>query len=315
MSLVLGSFGDAIPVSMSNNDGRPWSMGFDCEWSDPLPTSFSTNTVPSLLSVKTETDRGVRQLAYYYTQGKSPGVLFCNGFHSSMQGIKAVALETYCRQLGVAFCRFDYRGHGDSFSQSEEFNNCTLSDWVQDASTVLETVMNDHDKVVVIGSSMGGWIACHLAMQHPQKVVGLLGIAAAPDFLEAIFQKLSRLQQDQWKMDGFLSLPTEYSPVPYRVAWKLVEDARQKWNILNRPAGTTIIPILCSVHLVHGKLDEDIPWTKSLDLMDRLETKDVTLSIIKDGDHRLSRPQDLQRIRVVLAEMLQKHSLPSLESR
>lgn len=310
-ALLLLSFVDAFTLSMSNNGG-PLSKGERDGLGSPSTSSFSMDTaaaaVPSFLSVETTPGGGARhQLAYHYSRGRSPGVLFCNGFQSSMQGNKAVALETYCRQRGVAFCRFDYRGHGDFSSSSswEECSNYTLSDWVHDASTVLlETVMKDHDQVVVIGSSMGGWIACHLAIQYPQKIIGIIGLAAAPDFLEDIFLKLPQSQQDQWKRDGFLSLPTEYNPVPYRISWQLLEDARQKWNLLTKQPSGTIIPIQCRVHLVHGKLDNDIPWTKSLELMERLETDDVTLSIIKDGDHRLSRPQDLQRICGLLGEML-----------
>ena len=301
---LLSFVNNVMALSLSKDDRQAWnSKGI--EWSDPPPPSYPMeDAVPSFLALDDGTDENdERQLAYHYSPGKSsPGVLFCNGFQSSMQGTKAVAMETYCRQRGVPFCRFDYRGHGDH--STEEFSHCTLSDWIQDASTILETVMKDHDKVVVMGSSMGGWIACHLALQHPHKVVGLLGIAAAPDFLEDIFQNLSQEQQDQWKREGFLSLPTEYNPEPYHISWKLVEDARQKWNLLSGP-NRKIIPIRCRVHLVHGKVDQDIPWTKSLDLMDRLETKDVTLTIIKDGDHRLSRPQDIERIQRALGELLQ----------
>ncbi len=258
--------------------------------------SRGVDITPSILSV----DKEQGHLAFHYTEGRSPGVLLCNGFQSSMTGNKAVALQNYCHELGVAFCRFDYRGHGSS---SGFFVDCTLSEWIQDASDILTKVMSNHKKVVVVGSSMGGWIACHLALLHPDKVSALLGIATAPDFLEDIFEKSSHLQRESWKRRGFTSLPTEYGTHPYTISWNLLHDARLNWNILRQPVSQKI-PIKCRVHLFHGKQDRDVDWKKSMDLMERLDTDDVVLSIVKDGDHRLSRPQDLNRICMALGELL-----------
>lgn len=255
---------------------------------------------PSIIPI----EEGKKYLSYHYTEGKSPGVLFCNGFQSSMEGNKAIVLEGYCRQRGVAYCRFDYCGHGSS---SGKFVECTLSDWIQDALTILRTVMEKHEHIVVVGSSMGGWIACHLALQHPTVVVGLIGIAAAPDFLEDIFETSSDLQREEWKRNGFITLPTDYDNEPYCITWSLIEDARRHWNILTeRVNENKMIPIKCRVRLLHGKLDEDVSWEKSMILMELLETNDVTLTVVKDGDHRLSRSQDLNLICLTLGEILQR---------
>lgn len=260
---------------------------------------------PSFLSI----DEGKERLAYHYSEGRSPAVLFCSGFQSSMDGTKALTLEKHSRQLGYAFCRFDYRGHGAS---STAFDDCILSDWIRDASTmVTELLRKNHSQIVLVGSSMGAWIGCHVALQHPSQVVGLVGIAAAPDFLQDLYDTASSARKKEWADHGFISVPTEYDSNPYSISWELVDDARKNWSILSKPASGKI-SIKCPVRLIHGRQDEDIHWTKSMELLERLETEDVVLSIVKDGDHRLSRPQDLDRICKLLTDLL--HGSDRLDS-
>jgi len=236
---------------------------------------------PSFLSISD----GQENLAYRYTKGSSPAVLFCSGFQSTIEGNKALALESHCRRIGAGFCRFDYRGHGAS---SGSFDKCALSDWVDDASTILAQVLRSESRVIVVGSSMGGWIACHLALQHPGKVVGLMGIAAAPDFLQDILDSASTSKRKELEETGAIRLETGYDSTPYVISKNLLDDAQQ-WNISTKSS----IAIQCPVHLFHGRQDQDISWQKSIRLMEQLESDDVVLTIIKDGDHRLSRPQDL----------------------
>ena len=137
------------------------------------------------------------RLAYHFSPGKSPAVLFLPGFHSCMDGEKALALEEHCLAKGNSMCRFDYRGHGLS---SGIFDELTVSDWIEDAKKILnEVVVPKHDKVILVGSSMGGWIACHIAVQYPERIGGIVGIAAAPDFLEDLYQKSSPVDQRSWR--------------------------------------------------------------------------------------------------------------------
>lgn len=253
----------------------------------------------SFLSV---TQDGTQRLAYRLTEGNSPAVLFCPGFQSTMEGEKALALERLCVQRGSSYCRFDYRGHGAS---TGEFKNCTLSDWIDDASSIITETLESHRQIIVIGSSMGGWIACHLALRYPTKIAGIIGIAAAPDFLQDIFEEASASQWKEFETRGFLTVSTKYSSSPYHFSRDLLKDA-QKWAILSKEVSKSKIAIQCPVHLFHGQQDEDIPWSKSVDLMNRLQSERVVLNLIKCGDHRLSRPQDLDRICNALVQMIKE---------
>lgn len=241
------------------------------------------------------------QLAYHFSPGKSPAVLFLPGYHSCMNGEKARALEQHCILQGNAMCRFDYRGHGLS---SGIFDELTLSDWIEDAKKILnEVVVPKHDKVILVGSSMGGWIACHIAVQYPERIGGIVGIAAAPDFLEDLYQKSSPVDQRSWRVNGFMALPNKYGDgTPYKFSWKLLQDSRLRWNLLQ--SDQKKIEIQCPVRLLHGKCDVDVDWKQSLRLMERLETVDVALLLVKDGDHRLSCPQDLRRLCCALDDLM-----------
>jgi len=248
------------------------------------------------------------QLAYHFSSGKSPAIIFLPGYHSCMNGEKALVLEEHCISQGHAMCRFDYRGHGLS---SGIFEELTLSDWIEDATTILdEVVIPNNDQVILVGSSMGGWIACHIAVQYPERIAGLVGVAAAPDFLEEIYQKSSSVVQSLWKEQGFVALSTKYGDgTPYTFSWKLLQDSRLRWNILQ--SDQEKIEIRCPVRLFHGKCDGDIDWKQSVRLMERLETADVLLLLVKDGDHRLSRPQDLRRLCCTIDEVMHNITLQS----
>lgn len=241
------------------------------------------------------------RLVYHYVEGSEPAVMYCSGFQSSMGGTKALALEDYCRKNGLAFCRFDYRGHGDS---NGNFVDYTLSNWIEDASKMLHHVLFPSE-VILVGSSMGAWIALQLALLYPDRIFAVLCIAAAPDFLQDLYSSSPPEQHAEWQTNGVVYLPTQYDSNPYPITWKLIEDAQEKWLLLadnNSP-----IPIRCPVRLLHGQSDEDVSWKKSLDLAELLETDDVTLTLIKSGDHRLSRPADLDQILKALEELKSLH--------
>jgi pimeloyl-ACP methyl ester carboxylesterase len=213
-------------------------------------------------------------------------VLFCGGFTSDMTGTKALALESHCRDSGRQYARFDYGGHGAS---SGRFEDGTIGDWTADALAIVDQVIEG--RLIVVGSSMGGWIMLLLALARRDRVHGLVGIAAAPDFTEdLLLAQATDEQRRQLATDGYWLQPSAYGNGPYPVTDKLIEDGRQ--HLLLRAS----IPIRCPVHLLHGQRDADVPWETSLRLAERLQSDDVTIELIKAGDHRLSSAPDIARI-------------------
>ena len=224
-------------------------------------------------------------IAYHRTPGKPPGITFLGGFNSDMTGVKATWLEGFARDRGHAFLRFDYTGHGASSGAPGEG---TIGRWRDDALAALDRLTEGPQ--VLVGSSMGGWIALLAALARPQRIAGLVTIAAAPDFTEdLIAARLGEPERAALARDGFFAQPSAYGP-PYRITRALIEDGRQ--HLLLR--GTIAIDV--PVRLLHGLADPDVPWQTSLRASERLAGRDVRLTLIKDGDHRLSRDQDLALI-------------------
>lgn len=218
--------------------------------------------------------------------GRLPGVMFCGGFRSDMTGSKALALEDRCRRAGQAFIRFDYTGHGQS---SGHFQDGTIGDWLRDALAVLDQATEGPQ--ILVGSSMGGWIAALAALARPERVAGLVGVAAAADFTEdLIWDRLSDDQRLQILQDGLLLRPSAYVEEPDPISRRLIEEARDHL-LLGDP-----VAITAPVRLIHGMADQDVPWRQSLRLAERIIGPDVRLVLVKDGGHRLSRPEDLALI-------------------
>jgi len=235
-----------------------------------------------------------RKLAHHLTEGKSPGVIFMGGFKSDMNGAKATALETYCVKHGHRFVRFDYTGHGES---SGKFEDGTISAWKQDALDIFDKL--GAGKNILIGSSMGAWLALLVALERPEKISGIVGIASAPDFTEnLVWQALTPAQQKKLLEKGQVLIPDCYGEAPYPITRALVEDGR-KHLLLDKE-----IPIHVPVRLIHGTEDNDVPWQVSVTLIEKLATPDVRLQLIKNGDHRLSEPQHLFSIALVVKELL-----------
>ena len=222
---------------------------------------------------------GGRRLAYRLREGRGPAIVFLPGYMSDMDGTKALALDTWAESQGRAMLRFDYGGCGAS---SGAFEEQSLAAWRDDALAMIDAFTEG--PVVLVGSSMGGWLMLLAALAWPERVAGLVGIAAAPDFTNWGFtqdQKMTILR------DGKLEEPSAYSDQPYvttRTFWESGESLR----LLH-----TEIGIDCPVRLLHGQADTDVPWAWSLDLINNLRSADVQATFIKDGDHRLSRPQDI----------------------
>lgn len=227
-------------------------------------------------------------VAYEHSEGCEPGILFLSGFNSNMQGDKALFLDAWCRERRRQYTRLDYQGHGQSSGALEDG---TIGCWIEDALAVLDEVAEGPQ--LLVGSSMGGWIMLHLALARPDRVVGLVGIAPAPDFTRALRDgRLSPEQMLQLELSGYCDLENCYDDgEPYRISRQLLEDG-ERHCLLNSDA----IEIDGPVRLLHGQCDEDVPWQRSLVLAEKLASSDVEIQLVKDGDHRLSRPSDLERL-------------------
>jgi pimeloyl-ACP methyl ester carboxylesterase len=217
-------------------------------------------------------------------------VLFCGGYTSDMSGTKALALERWCRAEGRGYVRFDYRGHGRSGGL---FEDGTIGDWAADALAVVDRIAGP---LVVVGSSMGGWIMLLVALARPERVQALVGIAAAPDFTEDLRSRATADQRRDLAGQGFWLQPSAYG-APHAVTARLLDDGRRHL-LLGAP-----IAIACPVHLLHGQQDPDVPWQTALRLAERLQSTDVTIELIKAGDHRLSREADLARITAAIGRL------------
>lgn len=233
-------------------------------------------------------------IAYHRIAGAAPGIVFLGGFHSDMTGNKALYLEDYCRRRGQAFVRFDHFGHGSS---SGEASMGTIRRWAEDAIAVLDSLTQGRQ--ILVGSSMGGWIMLLAALARPARIDALVGVAAAPDFTEdLLWPRLDPAQRQQLQETGAVTLPSEYDPAGYTYRMSLFEDGRR--HLVMRGA----IALDCPVRLLHGMADKSVPWRTSLSLAERLTSSDVAVTLVKDGDHRLSREGDLARLGRTLDELL-----------
>ncbi len=232
-------------------------------------------------------------VAYAKTEGRAPTVVFLGGFRSDMTGTKAVALEDWARRTGRAFLRFDYLGHGQS---SGRFEDGTIGRWLDDSLAVLDQLTAG--PLVLVGSSMGGWLSLLVARARPQRLAGLVLIAAAPDFTERMLLKgLSAQDRIALERDGRLERPSQYSPEPSVFTWKLIEEGRNHLLLDKK------LTLPCPVHLLHGQSDPDVPWEYSLQIAQHLDAPEVITTLIKGGDHRLSTPADIARLIATVEEV------------
>ena len=246
-----------------------------------------------------------RTLAYQqrnagFGQESPPNILFLGGFASDMTGTKAQFLDEQCGQTGYGFLRFDYRGHGASSGRFEE--GC-IGDWFDDALKVMDHLTKGPQ--VIVGSSMGGWIGLLLARARPERIAGFVGIAAAPDFTEDMIRPtMTAAQTETMERDGFFfeDMPPEVLPehrVP--ITKRLMDDALN--NLVLRDPLTIDAP----VRLIQGQRDVEVPWQTAQKIADHVQQDDVRIVYVKDGDHRLSRPDDLALIWSVVGEVVQGH--------
>ncbi|WP_372783884.1 alpha/beta fold hydrolase [Phenylobacterium sp.] len=235
------------------------------------------------------------KIAWRRIDGRGPTVVWLGGFRSDMTGAKAQALADWAKVAGRAYLRFDYLGHGSS---SGDFRSKgTITRWREDALAVLDDLVEG--PAVLVGSSMGGWIACLAAMARPERVSAMVLVAPAPDFTEKLMTpEIPPDGHAALAADGVWLRPSEYGD-PYPITRTLLEDGA-RWSIL----GAEPVPIEVPVRILQGGADPDVPWRHALELAQALKGRDVVFSLIKDGDHRLSRPEDIARLLAAVDEAL-----------
>lgn len=235
-------------------------------------------------------------IAYSRVSGAAPGIVFLAGLRSDMTGTKALYLDEYCRRLGRAYVRFDYFGHGRS---SGDFGDGTVGRWAEDALAVIDELSEGPQ--ILVGSSLGGWIMLLAALARPARIHALVGIAAAPDATEdLLWPRLDEAQQKELLATGWVTLASEYDPAGYTYRLSLIEDGRRHL-VMRAP-----IVLDCPVRLLHGMQDMSVPWRTSLRLAEQLTSRDVAVTLVKDGDHRLSTTPDLARLAVILDELVSR---------
>ncbi len=236
---------------------------------------------------------GGAEIAWRRTAGRGPTIIWLGGFRSDMTGTKAEALAEWAAAQDRDFLRFDYFGHGISDGR---FESGTVTRWRADALAVLDTLTQG--PVILVGSSMGGWLACLVALARPTRIGGLLLIAPAADFTERLIAPgLSRKAKEALRRDGVWRRPSAYDPQGYPITRQLLEDGA-RWSILPGP-----VPIEAPVRVLQGGADAEVPWRHALDLALAIKSEDLVFSLIRDGDHRLSRPEDLARVTAFAAEL------------
>jgi len=248
-----------------------------------------------------EVGRGAdaRAIAVRASAGAAPGLFWLGGFKSDMKGTKAEALARFAADKTRGFVRFDYSGHGES---PGDFADGTIGRWLEESLAVFTTFCRGPQ--VVIGSSMGGWLALLLARElrrapatPPASLAGMVLIAPAVDFTEELmWKKFSPAVRQEIETKGAWSRPSAYGDAPYQITRGLIEDGRRHLLLGG------LIETGCPVRILQGVQDPDVPWNHAVALTSRLAQDDVVLTLVKDGDHRLSRPEDLERLMRAVAE-------------
>jgi pimeloyl-ACP methyl ester carboxylesterase len=250
-----------------------------------------------LTSLTIESPPPKRTIAVRAREGKSPGLFWLGGFKSDMRGTKAEALDAWAAAEGRACLRFDYSGHGES---GGDFTDGTIGGWLEESVAVYRRFAKGPQ--VVIGSSMGGWLALLLARRLAEQkgaapIAGMVLIAPAVDFTEALmWQQFSDAIKREIEEKGFWMRPSAYGEEPYPITRGLIKDGR------NHLLLGGLIETGCPVHILQGVKDPDVPWRHAVELVARFARDDVVLTLVKDGDHRLSRPEDIERLIAAVKE-------------
>lgn len=234
------------------------------------------------------------RIAHQQRAGQGVGVMFCPGYRSDMGSTKATALAEWCAQHDVPLIRFDYFAHGKSEGDFKEF---TIGSAMESALAVLDA--SGLERVILVGSSMGAWLALNAALERKGQVRGLVGVASAPDFTERLmYARFTPEQRRELDEQGIIWAYSEMSQADYPITKHFIEEARTHLLL------DDIIGLEIPIHLLHGQADVDVPWETSIILAEKLMSDDVKVTLIKDGDHRLNRLEDLRLMTDALARML-----------
>ena len=234
-----------------------------------------------------------RRIAYVKTEGQGPTVIFCSGLKSDMEGTKAVYLEDWAKARGQAFIRFDYSGHGRS---SGEFAEGCIGDWHEDTLALVDQLTDG--PIVVVGSSMGGWQALLLASAIPERIAGMVTIAAAPDFTEdGYWASFTDAQKAELESQGFVRMPSDYDE-DYIISKRLIEEGRDRL-VLRAP-----LPLPFPVRFLQGTEDTAVPTETAIRLLEHATGGDIRLTLVKGADHRFSDPDCLALIEKSLEQVL-----------
>ena len=265
----------------------------EMEMSKPVAELRGEPGLPEFIEV------GDRQIAVLRRAGRAPGLMWLSGFRSDMTGSKASAIDEFGAGHGLAVTRFDYSGHGQS---GGDFNAGTIGRWLEEALAVFETTAGPQ---IVIGSSMGGWISLllirALRARGIDRVHGLVLIAPATDMTELMLSQMSKKHRAALDRQGFVEEPSDYSAEPYRINKLLVEEGRGHL-LFGRAIETN-----CPVAILQGARDKDVPKEHAMKLVQHLLTDPVTVTLVPDGDHRLSRPEDLALLEKTLGQMISEY--------
>jgi pimeloyl-ACP methyl ester carboxylesterase len=232
------------------------------------------------------------QLAWRAVKGDGPTVVWLGGFKSDMTGTKAQGLADWAREEGRSYLRFDYSGHGQS---QGAFRDCTITQWRADSLRVIEALTEG--PLVLVGSSMGGWLACLVAAAIPERIGAMVLIAPAADFTDKLLgPNLPPQAIEALREEGVWMAPSGYGQDPYPITRQLLEDGA-RWSILEGS-----VAVEAPVRILQGGADPDVPWRHALELAGQIKGEDVVFTLIRDGDHRLSRPQDIERLLLTVEE-------------
>lgn len=234
------------------------------------------------MDISYHTTESGHRIAYRHRPGEGMGVLFVHGYRSDMDGGKAEALDAWCAERNIPFTRFDCFAHGAS---DGEFKDFTIGHAIADAVAIIDHVAAS--ELVLVGSSMGGWVGLQAALQRPLQVRAFVGIAAAPDFTDRLMlDKMLPAQRRQLEEEGAVYVP-DFEGNEYPITQHFLTEARRHY-LLEHP-----IPLSIPVHLLQSQQDAEVPWDTAITIAEKLTGDDVAITLLKDGDHRLNRPQDL----------------------
>ncbi|WP_420548523.1 alpha/beta hydrolase [Curvivirga sp.] len=249
------------------------------------------------------TDLGEAQIAYFFHAFKeskdmnTPTIVFCGGFKSNMEGSKALFLRDFCAKNKLDYCRFDYQGHGIS---SGDFADGTIGDWFQDTLAIIDQVTTG--PLILVGSSMGGWMSMLLTHARPERIKGLVLIAPAPDFpTKLMWPELDEAAKQDLETKGVWYRPSEFEgEESYPISMKFIEESKSH-NLLDGS-----VEFNGPVHIIHGLEDEVVPNDHPFKVADCLTSTDITIEMVKAGDHRLSNPDELNRLGKRVLEIVSK---------